>query len=116
MAKPQREIIGTKYKFPTEVVVAGRWGPDFEPNDDMVDDETISSATVLVTDMDDVDVTTDLVELGTVSWTGQTATAQFKGGTAGKRYNAKFTCISNKGGTYVAVIVIVILKSSLNVS
>ena len=113
MAKPQREIIGTKYKFPTEVVVAGRWGPDFEP--DMADDETVSSATVLVTDMDDVDVTTDLVEPGTVSYTGQTATAQFKGGTAGKRYNAKFTCVSNQGGTYVAVIEIVVLKSSLKV-
>jgi len=113
MAKPQREIIGTKYKFPTEVVVAGRWGPDFEP--DMADDETVSSATVLVTDMDDVDVTTDLVEPGTVSYTGQTATAQFKGGVVGSRYNAKFTCVSNKGGTYVAVIEIVVLKSSLKV-
>jgi len=115
MAKPQREIIGTKYKFPTEVVVAGRWGPDFEPNEDMVDGETISSVTLLVTDMDDVDVTTDLVEPGTVSYTGQTATAQFKGGVVGSRYNAKFTCVSNKGGTYVAVIEIVVLKSSLKV-
>lgn len=108
----QIEILATKQKFPTEIVVAGRWGPDFEP--DMAEDETISTATLLVIDKDDVDVTSSLVETGTVSWTGQTATAQFKGGTVGEHYLAIFTCISNKGGTYVAVIQIEVLEASFS--
>jgi len=114
MAKAQIEILATKEKYSNEVVVAGRWGPDFEP--DMEDDETISSATLVVNDMQDNDVTSTLVETGTVSYTGTTATAQFQGGTAGERYIAVFTCVSNKGGTYIAVLEIVILKASLSVS
>lgn len=96
MSKPYPASLGTYGKQPTEVVPAGRWGIDFDP--DCGTSETISTATVAVST-----VAGDASPLvaGSAAINGTKVSAQITGGSDGNKYTVTITAVSSASATYV---------------
>lgn len=95
------QILGTKSKQPAEIVPTGRWGVDFSP--DLAEAETISSATIVITDSKDEDVTATLTSGDpAISADGKKVSIAFRAGDDGATYQVTIKATSDDSGLYEA--------------
>jgi len=99
-------VLGRYYKQPWEEVAAGTWGVDY--SNDLKTGETITSATITVTDSDGNDVTASLTSGSVQISDGSKVSIKFVGGTSGEIYKVTVRAISDGGSKYEAEFEIVV--------
>jgi hypothetical protein len=107
MANTHPKILGTKCKQPNEVVPSGRWGVDF--SNDTVTGESISSATITVTDNDGTTPAT--LVAGGAAISGVKVSCQFTSGTDGHSYHVQILATGSTGGVYDADFTVIVREA-----